>query len=98
MAANHNSEDPDDLDLAAGAALGGEILGTLDPLLMVQSLAKAVSPGALVRTSASLASRVPQILLGLENAELPERDYRFRDEAFRENVVYRRYAAAYHML
>ena len=97
MAANHNSEDPDDLDLAAGAALGGEILGTLDPLLMVQSLAKAVSPGALVRTSASLASRVPQILLGLENAELPERDYRFRDEAFRDNVVYRRYAAAYHL-
>lgn len=84
-----------ELDAAADAALGGELLATLDPLLMWESLVRTVSPGAFLRTSAALATRIPQILVGLEEAEVPARDFRFTDTTFADNPVYKRVAAAY---
>ncbi|XBB69980.1 alpha/beta fold hydrolase [Nocardioides sp. WV_118_6] len=88
------STEPDP-DGAADAALGGALIGTLDPLSMIESCARTVSPAALARTSLSLAQQVPRILLGLAPADLPAKDARFADDAFGANVVYRRLAASY---
>lgn len=85
----------DDEDLAAQSALGGEILTTLDPLVMVESLARTVSPAALLKVGMNLAQQVPQILLGLAPADVPAKDFRFRDDAWGDNVFYQRVAAAY---
>lgn len=89
------AQDDEELEAAADAALGGELLSTLDPLLMMESLVKALTLGSLVRAGATLAQRVPQIVLGLEDAEVPPKDFRFKDEAFSDNVLYRRLAASY---
>lgn len=85
----------DDEDRAAEVAFGGEILSTLDPLVMVESLARTVTPGALLRAGANLAQRIPQIMLGVEDATVPAKDFRFRDDAWEANPVYKRVAAAY---
>lgn len=97
MAASDSEQQADELALeaAADSALGGELIATLDPLLMWESLTRTVSPGSLARTTASLASRIPQILLGVQDAQLPGRDFRFADPAFSDNLIYKRLAAAY---
>ncbi|GGG48621.1 class II poly(R)-hydroxyalkanoic acid synthase [Kocuria dechangensis] len=83
------------LEAAADAALGGELLSTLDPLLLMESLARTLTPAGLFRVSASLAQQIPLIALGLQPAELPAKDLRFADATFGENQFYRRIAAVY---
>lgn len=86
---------PEEQDAAAAAALGGELLSSLDPLLMVESLIRSMTPAALLRAGANLLREVPQIALETQDAPIPELDARFRDEAFHDNLLYRRVARAY---
>jgi polyhydroxyalkanoate synthase len=88
-------DEEQNLEAAADAALGGELLSTLDPLLMMESLARTLTPAGLFRVSATLAQRLPLIALGLQPAELPAKDFRFADATFGENQFYRRIAAVY---
>lgn len=89
------SDEEQDLEAAADAALGGELLSTLDPLLMMESLARTLTPAGLFRVSMSLAQQLPLIAFGLQPAELPAKDFRFADATFGENQFYRRIAAVY---
>jgi polyhydroxyalkanoate synthase len=82
-------------DAAAQSALGGELIATLDPLVMFESLARTVAPMDLAKASLGLALKVPQILLGLHDSSIPLKDKRFQDDTFVGNPVYRRAAASY---
>lgn len=86
------SSDPDD---AADAALGGEFLSTLDPLLLIDSLNKTVTPEAVARAHSNLMIEIPALLAGFDGVAIPPKDFRFQDAAFQEDSLYRRWAKAY---
>lgn len=83
------------LDEAAENALGGELLGALDPLLLVESLTRTVGPGDLARAAGNLARQVPSLLWGQGSDEEPPSDTRFLDPTFANNAFYRRLALGY---
>ncbi len=85
----------DDNDPSADVGFGGELLSALDPMLLVSSLARTVSVDALTRALANLAASTPQILSGAEEIEIPASDWRFRDSAWHDNPLYKRWAQAY---
>ena len=95
MATEQVPNHDDELEAAAEVAFGGEMLSALDPLLMMESLSKAVTFGSLMKAGVNLAQHVPQVMFGLQEAELPARDFRFKDATFAENAFYRRMAASY---
>lgn len=82
---------PDEVD----GSLGGEVMATLDPLLMIESVVQTVSVKSFAQVTAGLATGIPRVLLGFTEPHLPERDFRFADTTFQENLIYRRMAAAY---
>ena len=84
-----------DLDQATEAALGGELISTLDPLQLVNSLIRTVTPGAVVQAVGRFAGKLPTVLRGEDKDFLPARDLRFADPAWRESWFYRRLAHAY---
>lgn len=89
------AEDPlDSLEVPDGA-FGGELLSALDPMLLVSSLAKTVTPAGLVRAMTNLAQQAPGLLQGLDDQPLPPRDWRFSDSTWKDNPVYKRWALAY---
>lgn len=91
--------EPDDpeVERAEEAALGGEMLGALDPLLLMESLSETVSPESLMKSFESLAARMPAVLAGQEAGPLPSEDARFQDPAFMDNSFYQFVATAYLM-
>ena len=95
MAPDQVPHHDDELEAAAEAAMGGELLASLDPLLMVESLSQAVTFGSAMKAAVNLTMNIPAIALGLQDAELPARDSRFKDPTFSENVFFRRLAASY---
>ena len=84
-----------DLDEVVEAALGGELIATLDPMLLVTSLARTVKPGAVLRAMGRMAAHGPFVLSGHDPIEISPRDSRFRDEAWKSNPVYRALAQTY---
>ena len=89
------SDGSSDADDAADAALGGEFLSTLDPLLLIDSLNKTVIPEAVARAYSNLMIEIPALLAGFDGAAIPPKDFRFQDAAFQEDSLYRRWAKAY---
>lgn len=84
-----------DLDEVSESALGGELTATLDPVLLVRSLVRTLTPGGVVRALGRMAALAPGVLLGDEPIQISPRDNRFRDEAWKENPVYQAWAQAY---
>lgn len=103
MASSHSDTtprpDPDEvsesaLDEATDNALGGEILGAMDPLLLVESLTRTVGPGDLARAAGNIARRASGLLWSQHPLEPPS-DARFQDPAFANNAFYLRWALGY---
>jgi polyhydroxyalkanoate synthase subunit PhaC len=85
-------------DELVDAALGGELLATLDPMLLATSLVRTVTPGALFRAFGRVVGQMPAVLSGDGPIEISPKDSRFRDEAWTRNPVYRAWAQAYLVL
>ena len=88
------SDDRDDSDLA-DSALGGGLLAALDPLLLVDSIMRTVTPTSMAKAAINLAQRAPGIAFGMDQCTIPPKDRRFQDPTFTDNAVYRRIAGAY---
>lgn len=84
----------DEADLA-DAALGGELLTSLDPLLLFESVARTVTPSAMIKAAVGLVQQAPGLLIGGDDLTIPPKDFRFRDPTFTDNPFYRRLAAGY---
>ena len=89
-----------------GAAAGLDTLltdaahGPLRRMLPGRAAAKlagklALRPDALARRGAGLAAELARIAVGRSDVELPERDRRFKDDAWSSNPAFRRLAQAY---
>ena len=87
-----------DRDAATAVALGGEVVGALDPLdplQMVESLARTVRPDAVMRAGGRVMAGLAQVLIGRSDVEIPKRDVRFRDPTWSDNGLFRRLAQGY---
>lgn len=82
-------------DAAADAAFGGELLSSLDPMLMISSLARTVTPQSMMRAAVNMINQAPGVFLGRDEVPIPKRDFRFADEAWSNNPLYRRWASGY---
>ncbi len=91
MTTGHDTIDPDD---GAEGALGGELIASLDPMLLLSSLARTVTPGAVLQALGRIAAQTPAALT-TDTGGIPPKDSRFKDEAFRSNPLYRGWAQAY---
>ena len=90
-----------DADQVAAAVAGGEAigpagsLGGIDPRRLLGGMLTMASPRRLPRESLRTMARLGGVALGTGKVELPERDKRFADPAWRENPVYRRLGEGY---
>ena len=91
------SDGPDELDQddAAAGAIGGELISSLDPMLLVTSLAKTIRPDLIVPALGRMMTVLPAVLSGQTAVDIPARDTRFRDEAWRDNPLYHGWAQLY---
>lgn len=90
-----NPSDEVERDDELEGAFGGELLATLDPMLLFTSLARTVTPAALLRGLGKIAAETPKALAPGDGVEIPAKDFRFRDEAWHENPIYKAWAKAY---
>ena len=83
-------------DAAPDAVEGGEPVGQIDLATLLESVAKVVrrtrSPR---RRLGRLAGDVGRAVIGTSDIEVPANDWRFADQAWRDNVAYHRLAQAY---
>ena len=85
----------DDVELAIG---GGELLGALDPLSLLEALSRAgqhVATTTGPRRVAELLGEWARIGIGRSDVGPEPRDWRFENRAWREHPVYRRMAQSY---
>lgn len=83
------------VDEGTEVGFGGELLSALDPMLLAASLAKTVTPAALTRAMGNLAALTPGVLSGTGEPLAAGGDWRFKDAAWHDNPVYKRWAHAY---
>jgi polyhydroxyalkanoate synthase len=74
---------------AAQQAVGGGISTALDPLKLRDIAALLARPRALVGQTPKLTAEFAKVLLGLSEIEIPERDARYRDPAWRHPLFHR---------
>ena len=87
-----------DQDTATAVALGGEVVGALDPLdplQMLESLVRTVQPAAAAKAGGRVLSGLARVLIGRSDVEIPKRDVRFRDPTWSDNGLFRRLAQGY---
>jgi polyhydroxyalkanoate synthase subunit PhaC len=88
-------------DTVAAAVAGGEAigpvgsLGGIDPRRLLGGLLTMADPRRAPHESLRAAARLVGVVLGATDVELPERDKRFADPAWRENPLYRRVGQSY---
>jgi len=87
--------DPQDPERAGTGVGGGEPVGTGDPLRLLDGLSDLLEPRAAAVESIAVVTEWMKIALGRSDIELPPRDKRFADPAWKENPVYHRWAQAY---
>ena len=77
-------------------ALGLKDVGTgLDLADMLSSLAKVVTPQALIRENINFTSEMVKIMLGMSEIEPQKKDKRFADTAWKDNPLYKRIGQSY---
>ena len=74
---------------AAQQAVGGGISTALDPLKLRDIVALLARPRALAGETPKLTAEWAKVLLGLSEIEIPERDPRYRDPAWRHPLFHR---------
>ena len=86
-----SAADAQDADRLGAVVGGGEpIAGRGDALRILDGIVDMLEPKAIAGESLGVATEWARILLGRSAVDLPERDKRFADPAWRENPVYRR--------
>jgi polyhydroxyalkanoate synthase len=86
----------DDALLAAADAVQGGEDAAIDGRGAISAAMRLLSHGgSLTKAAVTFSGEIPRILLGRSNVELPSRDARFADPAWRENLFYRRWGQAY---
>ena len=74
---------------------GGEDLGGMSFNSLMSAATSAVNAGALARESAKLYTEWVKIMWGKSERELPQKDWRFADPAWKDNPLYTRMAQGY---
>ena len=85
----------DALSAAADAAQGGEDVAVDGRGAVSAAMRLLGGRRGLTKAAATFGVEIPRILAGRSNVELPPRDARFADPAWRENLFYRRWGQAY---
>ena len=80
---------------AAEALEAGEDAGELDLKQTLLSLSKVVDPLAVVKETVSFGAELVKVALGKSDITPDKRDWRFKDEAWESNPVYKRLCQSY---
>ncbi|UQX10383.1 hypothetical protein [Candidatus Mycobacterium methanotrophicum] len=81
-----------DAELVDTAAGGAEALGRADPYDLLSALREIASPWLLARETLPLLVEWVRIAVGIGDRQLPAKDQRFSDPAWRDNPLYNRLA------
>jgi len=88
-------DEPSIGERAAQALEAGEDAGELDLRQTLFSLATVVNPVAVAKESISLGVELVKITVGTSNISPDKRDWRFKDEAWETNPLYKRLGQSY---
>lgn len=80
---------------AASALEAGEDAGELDLKHTLRSLGKVVSPSAVAKETVILGAELFKVAIGTSDIAPDRRDWRFKDEAWQSNPVYKRLGQSY---
>lgn len=80
---------------AAEALETGEDAGELDLKQTLLSLGRVLSPAAVVKETAILGAELFKVAIGTSDITPDKRDWRFKDEAWQSNPVYKRLGQSY---
>jgi polyhydroxyalkanoate synthase len=80
---------------AASALEAGEDAGELDLKQTLRSLGKVVSPSAIAKETVILGTELFKVAIGTSEITPDKRDWRFKDEAWQSNPVYKRLGQSY---
>jgi polyhydroxyalkanoate synthase len=89
------SETPPQGGAAAEVVGGGEDVGTFSLPGLINATTSAMNPLAMARESARLYGEWMKIMWGRSDREIPAKDWRFADPAWRESPGYKRLAQSY---
>ncbi len=98
MTNSQTNGDREELDFggrAADALAAGEDAGEFDLKQTLRSLSEVVDPVAVAKETISFGAELLKIIVGTSDITPDARDWRFKDEAWQSNPVYKRIGQSY---